>query len=64
LAGFLLCVTLHGAKILSTCRNRGWRLSEIIVDDTSQNILPSNQIFCTPISGSDIRGGVFTLRCK
>jgi hypothetical protein len=42
LAGFLLCVTLHGAKILSTCRNRGWRLSEIIVDDTSQNILPSN----------------------
>jgi peptide/nickel transport system substrate-binding protein len=27
--------SLYGAKILSTRRNRGWRLSEIIVDDTS-----------------------------
>jgi hypothetical protein len=41
--------TLYGAKILSTGRNRGWRLPEIIVDDTSQNILPFNQAFCTSL---------------
>ncbi len=40
---------VYGAKILSKVRNRGWRLPEIIVDDTSQNILPSNQTFCTPL---------------
>jgi len=40
---------LYGAKILSIVRNWGWRLPEIIVDDTSQNILPSNQTFCTPL---------------
>ena len=40
---------LYGANILSTGRNRGWRLPEIIVDDTSQNILPLNQTFCTPL---------------
>lgn len=37
----------YGAKILPIVRNRGWRLTEIIVDDASQNILPSNQTFCT-----------------
>jgi len=41
--------SLYGAKILSIIRNRGGRLPEIIVDDTSQNILPSNQTFCTPL---------------
>jgi hypothetical protein len=43
------CKSLYGANILSTGRNRGLRLPEIIVDDTSQNILPFNQTFCTPL---------------
>ena len=43
-SGYLYC-----AEILSIVRNRCWRLLEIIVDDTSENILPSTQTFCTPL---------------
>ena len=39
---------LYGAKILSSSRNRRWRLPVVIVDDASQDISSSNRSFCAP----------------
>lgn len=45
--GYISQLLLYGEKNPVHSRNRGWRLPEIFVDDASQNILPSNQTFCT-----------------
>jgi hypothetical protein len=54
-----LTETLYGAKVLSLYRKRGWRLPEIIVDDTYKNILPSNQTRCVFVRPPWANGHLF-----